>query len=76
VIQQNDPLLDKCCDATTSENYTIVKFTLRLYGSGLLNPRRNYLTPTVVLEARACRWNFSCVVMLTRDSNMSTDSNN
>ena len=51
VLNQNDSSLNQYCDATKSENYfTTVKVTLPLYCSGLLNPRRKYLTPVLALR--------------------------
>lgn len=51
VLNQNDSSLNQYCDATKAENYfTTVKVTLPLYCSGLLNPKRKYLTPVLALR--------------------------
>ena len=51
VLHQNDSSLNQYCDPTKSEDYyTAVKVCLPLYLSGLLNPRRKYITPVVALR--------------------------
>ena len=51
VLNQNDSSLNQYCDATKAEDYfTTVKVTLPLYCSGLLNPKRKYLTPVLALR--------------------------
>lgn len=51
VLHQKDSSLNQYCDPTKSEDYyTAVKVCLPLYLSGLLNPRRKYITPVVALR--------------------------
>ena len=51
VLHQNDSSLNQYCDPTKSEDYyTAVKVCLPLYLSGLLNPRRKYITPVFALR--------------------------
>ncbi len=50
VLNQNDSSLNQYCDATKAESdFTSVKVTLPLYCSGLMNPKRKYLTPVLAL---------------------------
>ena len=51
VLHQKDSSLNQYCDPTKSEDYyTSVKVCLPLYLSGLLNPRRKYITPVFALR--------------------------
>ena len=51
VLHQNDSSLNQYCDPTKSTGYyTSVKVCLPLYLSGLLNPRRKYITPVFALR--------------------------
>jgi hypothetical protein len=51
VMHQKDSSLNQYCDPTKSEDYyTSVKVCLPLYLSGLLNPRRKYITPVFALR--------------------------
>jgi hypothetical protein len=51
VLHQKDSSLNQYCDPTKSEDYyTFVKVCLPLYLSGLLNPRRKYITPAFALR--------------------------